>query len=169
MEREAFVCPFCGAPQKGELPSSATQVKCSYCGGMIVVPRRLTGLTQRCPNHSDALTTGFCTRCGQAFCGRCLYVFQRLGGAKEYLCPRCAGLATIEATPGIYFLICFSVLFLVVGLSGVRGGGDSAALTLMSLFLGMYCLAGGIIQRRRITNMPTVASKAKEHRGSLDT
>ncbi len=169
MEREAFVCPFCGAPQEGGLPSGVTQTKCLYCGNTIVLPRRLTGLTQRCPNHPDSLTSAFCTRCGRGFCSRCLYVLKGEGGAVQYLCPQCAGLATIEATPGIYLTICCSALFFVVGLSGIRSSGDSFSMAVICLGFGIFCLVGGILQRRTINNMPTLAGKIREQRGSLDT
>jgi predicted Zn finger-like uncharacterized protein len=88
MEREAFVCPFCGAPEKDTPSSTTAETKCRYCGSLIRVPRQLVRLTRRCPNHPESLSTGICRNCGQAFCEQCLNVWNE-SYAEYYLCPRC--------------------------------------------------------------------------------
>jgi len=89
MERGALVCPFCGALYRGSIPSDAVQVKCKYCGGVIVVPR-LEGIVPRCPNHSDAFAIGLCNDCHRSFCERCLYILTVTGyDVNIYVCPNC--------------------------------------------------------------------------------
>ncbi len=89
MERGAFACPFCGALYKGSIPADAVQVKCEYCGGIIVVPR-LEGIVPRCPNHPDAFAIGLCNDCSRSFCERCLYILTVTGyDVNIYVCPSC--------------------------------------------------------------------------------
>ena len=70
---EAFLCPFCGAPYRELIPAGIVQVKCRYCGATVLVPPRLGGLLQLCPNHPGLLTVGICDDCGKSLCGDCLF------------------------------------------------------------------------------------------------
>lgn len=74
-EKEPFLCPFCGAPQRTVIPSGTVQVKCLYCGGVILVPTWLSGKTIRCSNHPERLSVGICNDCGRNFCGECLHIY----------------------------------------------------------------------------------------------
>lgn len=93
---EAFTCPFCGAPYRELIPSGVVQVKCQYCGATVLVPPRLGGAVQRCPNHPDVLAIGLCNDCGGSYCGRCLYIHKVrernspvLGIWEIHLCSKC--------------------------------------------------------------------------------
>ncbi len=93
-EREVFLCPFCGAPFREFIPAGVTQVKCRYCGAIILVPPRLGGPVQRCPNHPDVLAVGLCTSCGRSYCARCLHIMrvtEKTSGQLlySYICPSC--------------------------------------------------------------------------------
>jgi predicted Zn finger-like uncharacterized protein len=89
VKREAFVCPFCGAPQSDTLSSTVAEARCRYCGSLIPVPRQLVALSRRCPNHPEAMTAGVCGICGRAFCDQCLRVLT-WAGEKRYLCLECS-------------------------------------------------------------------------------
>jgi DNA-directed RNA polymerase subunit RPC12/RpoP len=87
-EKEAFICPFCGAPYRTLIPAGAVQVECQYCKSTILVPPRLGGVVQRCPNHPDVLAVGLCNDCGNSYCDRCLYVY-RVRDGKLHVCSEC--------------------------------------------------------------------------------
>lgn len=87
-EEEAFICPFCGAPYRVLIPAGTVQVECQYCKSTILVPPRLGGGVQRCPNHPEALAIGLCNDCGKSYCDRCLYVYTVRGG-KLHICSEC--------------------------------------------------------------------------------
>ncbi len=80
---EAFLCPFCGAPYRELIPAGTVQVKCRYCGATVLVPPRLGGLLQPCPNHPESLALGICNDCGKSFCADCLFIFTY--GQRGYL------------------------------------------------------------------------------------
>lgn len=87
-----LVCPFCGAPHQDIIPSGTVQVKCRYCGGIVLVPPWMSGETIRCYNHPDRLATGICNDCGNKFCESCLTLFpvaMRNERIVLYLCPDC--------------------------------------------------------------------------------
>ncbi|MEM3785547.1 MAG: hypothetical protein QW667_07380 [Candidatus Bathyarchaeia archaeon] len=88
MTKEAVTCPFCGAPYREIIPADTVQVKCNYCGVIILVPPHLGGIARQCPNHPQTLAAGICNDCGQSFCTRCLYVFNIKSG-KLYICAKC--------------------------------------------------------------------------------
>lgn len=87
-EEEAFICPFCGAPYGTLIPAGVVQVECQYCGSTILVPPRLGGVVQRCPNHPDVLAVGLCNDCGKSYCDRCLYI-HKVEHGKLHLCSEC--------------------------------------------------------------------------------
>lgn len=51
------------------------QVKCQYCGGLVLVPPWMGGKTLRCANHPERLAVGFCNDCGRNFCPVCLRIY----------------------------------------------------------------------------------------------
>ncbi len=87
MERQALICPVCGAPHRRAVPSGVVQVKCVYCGATIVVPTD----APRCPNHPDVLATAVCNDCGSNYCRSCLsaYEVKGNGGGFLQLCSHC--------------------------------------------------------------------------------
>jgi len=90
--KEPLVCPFCGAPQTEIVPAGAVQLKCQYCGGIIVVPPALGDNAYRCPNHPQKLATTRCNDCSGAFCDSCINSYElryREGGANLFLCRDC--------------------------------------------------------------------------------
>ncbi len=88
MERQALICPVCGAPYRKTVPSGVAQVRCSYCGATILVPSK----APRCPNHPDLLATAVCNDCGNSYCRDCLTALE-VGGDGErgvlQLCSNC--------------------------------------------------------------------------------
>ncbi len=87
-DKEAFTCPFCGAPYRTLIPAGAVQVNCAFCKSIILVPPRLGGTVQRCPNHPDVLAVGLCNDCGKSYCDRCLYIHKVEQGVL-HLCSVC--------------------------------------------------------------------------------
>ncbi|GEM_PF-3543939 len=85
---EALTCPFCGAPYRETIPAGTVQVKCQYCGAIILVPPSLGGVVRQCLNHPETLAVGLCNDCSQSFCTRCLYVLNVQGG-RLYVCAKC--------------------------------------------------------------------------------
>jgi len=85
---EAYICPFCGAPYRELIPAGVVQVKCRYCGGLVLVPPRLGGLVRRCPGHPETLAVGLCNDCSGSYCDRCLYVL-RVQDGELYVCSNC--------------------------------------------------------------------------------
>jgi len=86
MEREVFICPFCGAPDREATTSDALKVTCKYCGAQVTVPRRLIGPTRRCKNHPEVLSIATCPVCGQGLCEQCFLAY-RFGHALQLLEP----------------------------------------------------------------------------------
>lgn len=74
-EKRLFTCTFCGAPQRTIIPQGTMQVKCHYCGGLVLVPPWMGGKTLRCVNHPERLAVGFCNDCGRNFCPVCLRIY----------------------------------------------------------------------------------------------
>jgi len=87
-EEEAFLCPFCGAPYRELIPAGVVQVKCRYCGSLVLVPPRLGGLVKRCPNHAETLAIGLCSKCNEGYCDYCLHILWTEHG-DVYLCENC--------------------------------------------------------------------------------
>ncbi|MCL6578958.1 MAG: hypothetical protein K6T73_06170 [Candidatus Bathyarchaeota archaeon] len=91
-EAKAVTCPFCGAPYRKFIPSNALQLKCTYCGGIFLVPQEISGGLPKCFNHDDRLAIGLCNDCGENFCSECLYIYDlqtRDTEATLYLCLEC--------------------------------------------------------------------------------
>jgi DNA-directed RNA polymerase subunit RPC12/RpoP len=73
--KRLFTCTFCGAPQRMIISPGTMQVKCQYCGGLVLVPPWMGGKTLRCANHPERLAVGFCNDCGRNFCPVCLRIY----------------------------------------------------------------------------------------------
>jgi len=109
MERQALICPVCGAPHRRAIPSGVVQVRCGYCGAAIVVPIDVP----RCPNHPDVLATAVCNDCGNDYCRSCLNAYEVKGngeGGTLQLCSNCLarrGLERAERTILVGILVAF--------------------------------------------------------------
>jgi len=93
---EYLLCPFCSAPYREFIPPGTVQVKCPYCGSTILVPPKFGGPVQRCPNHSESLAIGLCSKCYGSFCGDCLFLItsvKMVGKSviidRLFLCAKC--------------------------------------------------------------------------------
>lgn len=87
-DKQAFICPFCGAPYRTLISAGKVQVQCGYCRSTILVPPRLGGIVQRCPSHPDMLAVGLCNDCGKSYCDRCLIIYKVRDG-KLHICSEC--------------------------------------------------------------------------------
>ena len=108
--REAFTCPFCGAPYREVVPSDVVQVTCRYCEGIILVPPELGGSVRRCPNHPDALAIGLCNDCGKSYCSHCLRIYT-LEHASLYVCPNCLRARLNRQVQGLFLVGLMLFLF----------------------------------------------------------
>lgn len=150
-KEEAFLCPFCGAPYRELIPAGTVQVKCRYCGATVFVPPRLGGAVKRCPNHPESLAVGLCSRCGESYCDRCLYVVSGRGGT-SYLCSKCLEknheqVAMIGAIFG-GFLIFMSL---------IRSSNQSSPLIIIGLIGGLLMIVFGFFK----PHYPTISEKMK--------
>jgi len=71
-----LICPHCGAPYREAVPSGVVQVKCRYCGGMIIVEPWTKETAPRCPNHPEKIANRECDDCRRDFCEDCLSVYK---------------------------------------------------------------------------------------------
>lgn len=142
-KREAFHCPFCGAPYRELIPAGTVQVKCRYCGAMVLVPPRLGGLLQLCPNHHEMLAVGICNECGKNFCGDCLFVTNVVGsgeGAQKgyfHFCPDCMKKKEEREKTGWIIASAFSFVFVFLPglfIIGIPGGGTAGFIMLLMGF-----------------------------------
>lgn len=88
MERQALICPICGAPYRKAVPSGVAQVRCSYCGAAILIPTN----APRCPNHPNLLATAVCNDSGTDYCHDCLFAYEVEGESERgvlQLCSNC--------------------------------------------------------------------------------
>ncbi len=126
-ETKTFLCPFCGAPQRMIIPEDTLQVKCPYCGGVVLVPPWMGGKTVRCGNHPERLAVGVCNDCGRHFCGECLYIYHliaRDAKATLYLDQTCLRKRYAEKANKIKFFgmavvaygLFLSIIFLPFGI-----------------------------------------------------
>ena len=135
MKREAFVCPYCGAPQPDRSEFEGIGSPCHFCGKPLSIFREVENTTGWCQNHPDVSSIGTCDKCGQEFCGDCLHVYRYL----EHVCEKCleemgaygrmkkaieglilvaAGMYLVPSPLGPHFLgfNAFAFLLLIVGL-----------------------------------------------------
>jgi DNA-directed RNA polymerase subunit RPC12/RpoP len=137
-KEEAFLCPFCGAPYRELIPAGVVQVKCQYCGANVLVPPRLGGVVQRCPNHPESLAIGLCSKCGGGYCDRCLHILETQYGY-FYICPFCFQERKKMQTAARLFVGLFSIFFLFLFfLTGAVALGFYSAvliLTAIGIFL----------------------------------
>ena len=115
-QAEPFLCPFCGAPQKSTIPRGTTQIKCKYCGAVILVPTWMGSGTCWCTNHHEKVADGLCNDCGESFCTDCLspYELERQGESGTlYLCSDCLKERYVKKANGYIF---FGFVFLSAGI-----------------------------------------------------
>lgn len=147
-----LVCPFCGAPHGEVIPVGVVQVKCHYCGAMVVVPPQLGGVVQRCPNHPEVLAVGLCNDCGRSFCDRCLYLFEVEHG-KLYLCSKCfESRSGTKNTAAILMLVlsavCFILFFAVVMTPVSSGGGPAFEVLFGAVALLVASIVGLTVKKK---------------------
>lgn len=116
-EEGAFICPFCGAPYRILIPAGVVQVKCQYCRSTVLVPPRLGGTVQRCPNHPDVLAIGLCNDCNKSYCDRCLYIHKVRDG-KLHVCSEChenrQSMKIVGGFLGLMLVFIVVILFLMM-------------------------------------------------------
>jgi DNA-directed RNA polymerase subunit RPC12/RpoP len=133
-ETKLFLCPFCGAPQRMIIPDGTLQVKCPYCGGVILVPPWLGGKTVRCVNHPERLAVGVCNDCGRNFCAECLYIYHlrtRDAKATLYLDQKCLRKRYAEKTNKTKFF-------------GIATAAYGVFLSMISLMFGIFIIICGV-------------------------
>ncbi len=139
MERQALICPVCGAPHRRAVPSGVVQVKCVYCGATIVVPTD----APRCPNHPDVLATAVCNDCGSNYCRSCLNAYEVNGnieGGTLQLCFNCLarrGQERAERTILVGILVAFLGVFVLL-IEPVFGVFFIAFLAVPIIIYGIY-------------------------------
>lgn len=145
MAEEAFVCPFCGAPHRTLIPAGVVQVRCQYCGTTVLVPPRLGGVVQRCPNHPSVLAVSLCTDCGKSYCDRCLYVY-RVRDGRLHLCSRCYDSRNSAKHAGGFLLLALSILFFLLffGLSA-RAIAERGVIPLPALGVAFSLLISSLL------------------------
>ena len=112
MERQALICPVCGAPHRRAVPSGVVQVKCSYCGAAIVVPID----APRCPNHPDVLATAVCNDCGNGYCRDCLSAYEVKGDSERGTLKLCSNCLTRRYVGRAERTIIIGVIFAFFGI-----------------------------------------------------
>jgi len=150
-----FLCPFCGAPQRMIIPDGTLQVKCPYCGGVILVPPWLGGKTVRCVNHPERLAVGVCNDCGRNFCAECLYIYNlraRDAKATLYLDQKCLRKRYAEKANKTMFsgmaIVAYGVFFSMISLA--FGIFISLAFGIFIIICGAALIAYSIFKSREI-------------------
>jgi len=142
--REAFLCPYCGAPYRELIPTGTVQVKCGYCKSTVFVPSRLGGAIYRCVNHPESLVVGMCNNCARSFCGECLFFIKSITNREdrpvEYinLCGNCLEKKRAVEKEGRLFC---SASLIFLGLISFLLVGYSIAL----VFLGLLFIGMGVV------------------------
>lgn len=166
MVEEAFICPFCGAPHRTLIPAGAVQVKCRYCGATVLVPPRLGGAVQRCPNHPDILAVGLCNDCGKSYCDRCLYIHKVKDG-RLHVCSKCYENRNTMKRVGAFFSlalsILFFVLFLILSAKAIAYRGDVPLPLLFPAFSFLAVFIAAFLDVKKnplsVHDAPTVAAR----------
>lgn len=173
----AFICPFCGAPYRELIPVGVVQVECRYCGATVLVPPRLGGAVQRCPNHPETLAVGLCSECGGNYCDRCLYRQETLaepGQAnaplKYYICPKCleeknARLARGYLRGGASGLVLSLFLFMVGLIFALETVGHGLlVMSFVLFFVSLGVLARGARRKEKPLEKPETLHEEMEAR-----
>jgi len=149
-ETRSLSCPFCGAPQRGFVPSDAVQVKCQYCGGIFLFQPEREEFKYRCVNHPDRLSIGLCNECGKGFCKDCLHPYEvEVKGedsASLYLCLECLrsrvfSKANRDIIGGVLFLL-FGIFYVVL-----TSGSSMLWFGLLATVMGLIALIYGFSER----------------------
>ena len=165
MTEEVLICPFCGAPHGETIPAGIVQVKCRYCGAEVLVPPRLGGAIQRCPNHPDFLALGLCNDCSNSFCDQCLLVFEA-NHMRLNLCAKCFksrnAMGTIVSVFGLVSSAVFLLMFIVAIATPFHSDGSSA---MGLLLIGLITIAASLASMR-IRKKPVSVREYRARTGS---
>lgn len=159
MDREVFLCPFCSALLREELAPGTYEVKCKHCGGVVLVPSRLSGLDGQCSNHPRSRSVGLCTNCRQSFCEQCLHVIA-LGDKNLYLCPTCTAeyiRSYFNKSP--YLIVVGALMFLVGFFPVLPVSIWTRSIPEMLMLYGVGMLLGGVFVRFHRPAVPTLEKK----------
>ncbi len=160
-DKEAFTCPFCGAPHRTLIPAGAVQVNCAFCKSIILVSPRLGGAVRRCPNHSDVLAVGLCNDCGKSHRDRCLYIHEVKDGIL-HVCHECYRKRREEQETGILFVVGIMGTLLLLIASTIASILKPDSTVWILLFLGGGCLAAiPVIVRAHRKHEPTKCTRFK--------
>lgn len=165
MERQALICPVCGAPHRRAVPSGVAQVRCSYCSAMIIVPTN----APFCPNHPDLLATAICNDCGGNYCRDCLTAYEIRGeseGGVLQLCSDCLarrhlGRAERTVLLGLLFVL-FGIFFVIA--SPVLGILWIALFAVPTIVYGLYSARRSNNRRAFLFREQTASRKEKPYR-----
>lgn len=138
---KAFACPICGAYYQKPIEAGTAQVRCGYCGANVLLPTRLGGPVQLCPNHSETYATGLCNDCERSFCDRCLYACNVEGG-RLYLCAGCYQNRMSSAYLGFFIIAIIFAALMMMALIALRNPGNTSDPS--SAFVG-FILAGATL------------------------
>lgn len=170
MAEEVLVCPFCGAPHRESIPVGVVQVKCHYCGAGIIVPPRLGGIVQRCPNHPETLAVGLCNDCGNSFCDRCLYIWQIKHGRLN-ICSSCFdsrnSMKSVGAILGIVMSVIFFLFFLFAVSRPSASSGSSLAVVLFSAIFSLVFSVAMFVQKTVRTSVHDFIGKTGRAPGAF--
>jgi len=151
--KRLFTCTFCGAPQRMIISPGTMQVKCQYCGGLVLVPPWMGGKTLRCANHPERLAVGFCNDCGRNFCPVCLRIYHletRDARATLYLDTACLRKRYAEkANKGIWV----GILLLAYG---IFSAFFSVGLGIVFIILASGMIAYSVLKGREKPTESTV-------------
>ena len=167
-EAKAVTCPFCGAPYRKFIPSNALQLKCTYCGGIFLVPQEISGRLPKCFNHDDRLAIGLCNDCGENFCSECLYIYDlqtRDTEATLHLCLECLTKrhrkeADSFLYASVFFLLFGGIYALMTVPIGLLGG---IFVAIIFLILGIAMALYGFSRKSELPHELTIKDVREEH------
>jgi len=162
---EVLVCPFCGAPHGEIIPVGVVQVKCHYCGAEVLVPPRLGGVVQRCPNHPAVLALGLCNNCNGSFCDQCLFVFEA-DHSRLNLCSRCFESRNTMSRVGSILGLALSVVFLLASIVAIATPFHSDTSSAIGLLLISLFTMAGSLAAMRVRKKPVSIRESRARTGS---
>jgi DNA-directed RNA polymerase subunit RPC12/RpoP len=165
LDREVFLCPFCSAVLRAELSPGTSEVKCKHCGGLVLVPSRVSGLDGQCPNHPGSRLVGLCNNCRESFCEQCLHVIG-LGDRNLYLCPTCTTMYIRSYSKKSPYLIVAGALIFLVGFFQILPATVwISSISEQLVIYGLAMLLGGLLVR---FHFPAVTTLEKKRRSDIE-
>lgn len=165
MAEEVLVCPFCGAPHGETVPVGVVQVKCRYCGAEVLVPPRLGGAVQRCPNHPAVLALGLCNDCSRSLCDQCLFVLEA-DHLRLNLCSRCFESRNAMSEVGSILGIALSVVFLLASLIAIATPFHSDSSSAIGLLFISFFMMAVSLAAMRVRKKPVSIREFRTRTGS---